>query len=112
MRVTVEGKLTLLQTDNAAKLEQIRVTVDEKLHATLEQRLGESFKIVSERLELFANRAYTAGLVFDDPNFPVDGLRGFLPDLLELPQQFTGLAGQDNHLPGTQNDQGDQGDDQ
>lgn len=52
MRETVEARLTALQTDNAAKLEQMRQTVDEKLHATLEQRLGESFKIVSERLEV------------------------------------------------------------
>ena len=40
-----------MQADNAAKLEQMRTTVDEKLHATLETRLGESFKLVSERLE-------------------------------------------------------------
>jgi len=52
MRQTVEAKLTALQTDNAAKLELMRQTVDEKLHQTLEQRLGESFKLVSDRLEL------------------------------------------------------------
>ncbi len=52
VRLTVERKLTDLQQDNTAKLEQMRATVDEKLHATLEQRLGESFKIVSDRLEL------------------------------------------------------------
>ena len=40
-----------LQTGNEAKLEQMRATVDEKLHATLEARLGESFKQVAERLE-------------------------------------------------------------
>jgi len=51
MRATIETKLTLLQTNNEAKLELIRQTVDEKLHQTLEQRLGESFKLVSERLE-------------------------------------------------------------
>jgi DNA recombination protein RmuC len=51
VRVTVEQRLEALRTDNAAKLEQMRATVDEKLQATLEQRLGESFKIVSERLE-------------------------------------------------------------
>lgn len=51
VRVTVERKLAELQQDNTAKLEQMRATVDEKLHATLEQRLGESFKIVSDRLE-------------------------------------------------------------
>lgn len=52
MRETVERKLTALQADNNAKLEQMRMTVDEKLHATLEQRLGDSFKLVGERLEL------------------------------------------------------------
>lgn len=52
VRVTVEGKLSSLQEDNSKKLEQMRMTVDEKLHATLEQRLGESFKLVSDRLEL------------------------------------------------------------
>ena len=51
LRTTLESKLTQLQKDNEAKLEHIRQTVDEKLHATLEQRLGESFKLVSERLE-------------------------------------------------------------
>ncbi len=51
VRATVEGRLELLRTDNAQKLEQMRTTVDEKLHATLELRLGESFKIVSDRLE-------------------------------------------------------------
>ena len=48
---SVEQRLDVLRTDNAAKLEQMRATVDEKLQATLEQRLGESFKIVSDRLE-------------------------------------------------------------
>lgn len=47
----VESKLVALQTDNAAKLEEMRKTVDEKLQSTLETRLGESFKQVSERLE-------------------------------------------------------------
>jgi DNA recombination protein RmuC len=51
MRATVEKKLSDLQQDNTLKLDQMRATVDEKLHATLEQRLGESFKLVSERLE-------------------------------------------------------------
>ncbi|MDE1894510.1 MAG: DNA recombination protein RmuC [Pseudomonadota bacterium] len=51
MRATVEDKLGAIQQDNAAKLEQMRATVDEKLHATLETRLGQSFKLVSERLE-------------------------------------------------------------
>ncbi len=51
MRTTLEGKLKDIQADNAAKLEEMRRTVDEKLHATLEQRLGESFKLVSDRLE-------------------------------------------------------------
>lgn len=52
VRSTVEEKLAHLQADNNVKLEQMRATVDEKLHATLEQRLGESFKLVSDRLEL------------------------------------------------------------
>lgn len=52
MRETVEERLRHLQEDNAKKLELMRATVDEKLHATLERRLGESFKLVSERLEL------------------------------------------------------------
>ena len=51
MRQTVDQRLQSLQTDNAAKLDEMRRTVDEKLHATLEQRLGESFRLVSERLE-------------------------------------------------------------
>jgi len=42
----------VLQDDNSAKLEQMRLVVDEKLHATLEKRLGDSFKLVSERLEM------------------------------------------------------------
>ena len=51
LRNTVETKLAQIQTDNAAKLEEMRKTVDEKLQGTLEKRLGESFKLVSERLE-------------------------------------------------------------
>ena len=51
IRSTVETKLHMLQTDNARQLETMRQTVDEKLQGTLEKRLGESFKQVSERLE-------------------------------------------------------------
>ena len=51
VRVTVEGKLQIMQIDNAKQLDQMRQTVDEKLQGTLEKRLGESFKQVSERLE-------------------------------------------------------------
>lgn len=51
LKTTVESRLLAMQTDNAGKLEEMRRTVDEKLHATLEQRLGESFKQVSDRLE-------------------------------------------------------------
>ena len=51
LRVTLETQLKSLQADNAAKLEQMRATVDEKLQSTLEARLGQSFKLVSERLE-------------------------------------------------------------
>ena len=51
LRIAVEEKLSSLQADNSAKLEEMRRTVDEKLHATLETRLTESFKQVSDRLE-------------------------------------------------------------
>ena len=51
LRQTVEERLFLIQQDNAQKLELMRNTVDEKLTSTLENRLGESFKLVSERLE-------------------------------------------------------------
>jgi DNA recombination protein RmuC len=51
MRQAVEARLAALQDGNEKKLEQMRATVDEKLHATLEQRLGESFRQVAERLE-------------------------------------------------------------
>src|SRR6185437_15639625 len=47
----IEKSITSLQEDNAAKLEKMRETVDEKLQKTLETRLGESFKLVSDRLE-------------------------------------------------------------
>ncbi len=51
VRATLEAKIRDLQTDNGARLEEMRKTVDEKLHATLELRLGESFKLVSDRLD-------------------------------------------------------------
>ncbi len=51
LRASVEQRLRELRSDNENKLEQMRQTVDEKLHATLEQRLGESFRQVAERLE-------------------------------------------------------------
>ena len=51
MRDTLEARLKELQADNAQKLELMRATVDEKLQTTLETRLGESFRLVSERLE-------------------------------------------------------------
>jgi DNA recombination protein RmuC len=51
MRHTVQTQLHRLQEDNTRKLEKMRATVDEKLQSTLEKRLGESFKQVSERLE-------------------------------------------------------------
>lgn len=52
IRKTVEGRLESMQKDNSEKLEKMRATVDEKLQSTLEKRLGESFKVVSERLEM------------------------------------------------------------
>jgi DNA recombination protein RmuC len=51
VRATLETKIRDLQSDNGARLEEMRKTVDEKLHATLETRLTESFRQVSERLE-------------------------------------------------------------
>jgi len=54
LRETVELRLKALQEDNARQLEQMRTTVDEKLQGTLEKRLGESFRLVSERLEQVA----------------------------------------------------------
>lgn len=51
LREAVEGQLQALRGDNTAKLEEMRKTVDEKLNATLEKRLGDSFRLVSERLE-------------------------------------------------------------
>lgn len=51
VRGTLETKIRDLQADNAKRLEEMRQTVDEKLHATLETRLTESFRQVSERLE-------------------------------------------------------------
>ena len=52
IRKTVEVRLESLQKDNAEKLEKMRHTVDEKLQSTLEKRLSQSFKMVSDRLEL------------------------------------------------------------
>jgi DNA recombination protein RmuC len=51
VRGTLEARLQSLQQGNEARLEQMRATVEEKLQSTLEARLGESFRIVSERLE-------------------------------------------------------------
>jgi len=51
MRATIDNRLRELQEDNSKKLEQMRAVVDEKLQLTLETRIGESFKQVSERLE-------------------------------------------------------------
>lgn len=48
---SIETRLKELQTSNESKLEQMRLTVDEKLQETLTKRLGDSFRIVSERLE-------------------------------------------------------------
>lgn len=51
VRTTVDSRVRELQVGNESKLEEMRKTVDEKLHESLERRLGESFKLVSERLE-------------------------------------------------------------
>jgi len=51
LRLTMENRLQSMQSSNTEKLDQMRNVVDEKLQSTLEKRLGESFKQVSERLE-------------------------------------------------------------
>ena len=51
VRDTLQKNLQSLQEDNNQKLERMRETVDEKLQSTLEKRLGDSFKLVSDRLE-------------------------------------------------------------
>ena len=51
VRENLEQRVKELREGNEKKLEEMRKTVDEKLHETLEKRLGESFKLVSERLE-------------------------------------------------------------
>ena len=51
IRAAVSGELEKVRAENAAKLEEMRQTVGEKLHDTLEKRLGESFEVVSRRLE-------------------------------------------------------------
>jgi DNA recombination protein RmuC len=51
LKATVDTRLSTIQSENEKKLEQMRQTVDEKLQGTLEARLGESFKQVSDRLE-------------------------------------------------------------
>jgi DNA recombination protein RmuC len=51
LRSTVDLRLKQLQEDNSQQIDRMRATVDEKLQGTLEKRLGESFKLVSDRLE-------------------------------------------------------------
>ena len=51
LNATVEQRLAALQDGNEKKLEQMRATVDEKLQSTLDARLGESFKLVADRLD-------------------------------------------------------------
>src|SRR3989441_829679 len=51
VRSIVDDRLRQLQEDNAKQIDKMRSTVDEKLQSTLEKRLGESFKLVSDRLE-------------------------------------------------------------
>jgi DNA recombination protein RmuC len=51
IRTTLDTRVKQLQEENEKKLEEMRKTVDEKLQGTLEKRLGESFKLVSDRLE-------------------------------------------------------------
>lgn len=52
IRETVDGRLKTLQEENGRKLEEMRVTVDEKLQASVEKRFNDSFRLISERLDL------------------------------------------------------------
>ncbi len=52
VRETVEGRLKILQEENGRKLEEMRITVDEKLQASVEKRFNDSFRLISERLDL------------------------------------------------------------
>ncbi len=51
IRKTMENRLSVLQAENEKKLDEMRQTVDEKLQKTLQERIGESFKMVNDRLE-------------------------------------------------------------
>jgi DNA recombination protein RmuC len=51
-RETIENKLKAIQEDNARKLEEMRITVDEKLQSSVEKRFNDSFKLISDRLEM------------------------------------------------------------
>jgi DNA recombination protein RmuC len=51
IRTTMETRIKALQDDNAVQLDRMRSTVDEKLQKTLEERIGQSFKLVNDRLE-------------------------------------------------------------
>lgn len=51
IRATMENRLAAMQEDNSKKLDEMRATVDEKLQKTLEERISQSFKLVSDRLE-------------------------------------------------------------
>lgn len=51
IRATLQNRIASMQEDNNKRLEEMRATVDEKLQKTLEERIGQSFKLVSERLE-------------------------------------------------------------
>ena len=66
LKLTVEGRLTAIQADNASKLDEMRRTVDEKLHATLEQRLGRSpvvgaARTAADHRTVFRQRGDTPG---------------------------------------------------
>ena len=106
MRATLEQKLQELQQGNEAKLEQMRATVDEKLQTTLETRLGESFRLVSERLEqvqrgLGEMQALATGVgdlkrvlgnVKDRGTFGETQLGALLEQILTIEQYATNIA--------------------
>ena len=88
IRQSVETQLTKMSTENASKLEQMRETVDEKLHVTLEKRLGESFSQVSERLEKVHQGLGEMQLLASD----VGGLKRVLTNvktIYDFPKRFS-----------------------
>ena len=97
VRAIVDIRLKQLQEDNAKQIDKMRATVDEKLQGTLEKRLGESFKLVSDRLEQVHQGLGAMQQLASD----VGGLHGVLPELVQQRRIVVGDAASQNlPLPG------------